>query len=691
MPYSRDVSTLGNKLGPKLIAAVTQSVIATKKGLMPTEHALRVNAMQTVIDRAGHEVADLHRPLVQEALGLHDNLHPLAQAYLEQISSGQDQWQSLVGGIALGQAAGSLGLIINNSLAPLVQSIVRQSPWLHIDQNTAAQAVARNIITYDDGRADAAEAGYNQPNFDALVALSTAIPPPDILLDLLNRGVVSEPDVIYMLRRNGFSQAVAQQLVNLRKTLLTAADAALAVLRGNITNAEGQRIANQTGVNDSDFALLVENTGEPPGTEQLLEAYRRNFIDRPRLERGIRQSRVRNEWIDVVEALRYSPMSAADAIETNLKGYISEATARSFAQQSGLEPSAFDPLLKAAGEPLSRTEMADLVNRGEATIAEYEAAIRQSRVKDAYIPLSTKLIERPMTGGDAVRGFVQGYLSEAETDRIQGMNGLRAEDRKILREIDGIPLSLTEMLRLYRMGKVDKAQVEQALRESRLKDKYIPVALDLGVNLPSIFEIRLLLRDGALTDAQAAQILKEHGYQQDIITGIIHAFGSSATSASKTITEGMLVDLYLEHAIGRAELLTALEDIGYSKANAALITEVADWRVELQARSAFLSRVRAQYVGRHIDEAAAEAELYRESIPADVIAHVMDEWNAEIKVTVRLLTPAQVVDAWFNNLFDASSTANNTAQAITYLQRLSYGESDAMLLLEIKNNGPLTG
>jgi hypothetical protein len=691
MPFSRDPSTLGDKVLPKVIAAVSQSVIATKKGLMPTEHKLRVSAMQSIIDTAGMEVAEHIAPMLDAAIDANPDMHPSVKDYLTRTASGKNQLQAIAGHLALSTAGSALSTAINNEIAPFLYSIVGVNPHLRLDPQTAAAAAATTLFSEQDAFNEGASQGLNSIRMTVLRQLAQAIPDSQTLGQLVNRGYLSARDANYWIGRGGYGPTLHAPLLQLRQQIISVADAALAVLKGAIQLSEGQQIAAANGMTAEDFGVILLNTGEPPGLQQLDEAYRRNIIDRNRLVRGIKQSRVRDEWIDVIEALRYSPMSSADAAEASLKGYLPEAEAARWSQESGLDPKAFPVLLKAIGDPLSRTEMADLVNRGEASIEEFKAAIRQSRVKDSYVDHAAKLIERPMTIGDAVRGFVQGYLTENEADHIQGMNGLRAADRKVVREIDGIPLSLTELLRLHRMGKLTIEQVKQGLRESRLKDKYVNVALDLTVTLPSIFELRLLMRDGAITDAEAAKILTEHGFQPEIVKGIIHAFGSGSTGASKSITEGMAADLYLEGAIDRAELLKTLEAIGYSKAQSELIVQVADWRIELQSRSALISRVRAQYVERHITEAEAEGELYRNSVPHAVIARVMAEWNAEIRLTVKLLTPAQVADAWNDGLFAPNDEPANNATAIKYLERLAYSHDDAKMILQIKAKAIVPG
>lgn len=690
MRYSNDTRNLGDKLLPKLIAAVTQSVIATKRGLMPTEHKLRVMAMQDIIDRMGIEAAELGGPIIQAALDYHgDSLHPLVRDYLESVASGKDQIKAL-GGVFFGGASSTLNTVISNSLAPLAYQLIEHMPSLTLDPQTAAAGWATGQISSADALLSAARAGFPAGEGLLLQGLAQTIPPISDLNEMVWRGFLSQHDANTWVKRSGVPDAFVRLYEDSRHNILTIADAALGVLKGSISEAEGKRIAEQNGYSNADFDTFLLNTGEPLGLQELQSALRRGFIDTARFSRGVRQSRTRNEWNDIALALRFAPPSTADAIEASIQGYMTKEQARKYAEQNGLEASAFDPLWLTAGEPLSRTEMTDLVNRGEATLEQYRKALAQSRLKDSYIELSTKLIKRPMSVADAVEGNVQGYLTVAQSDAIMSENGLRDQDRIILRDIAGEPLSKTEMLRLHRMGKVTVDEVKQALRESRLKNKYIDHALELTEVIPPIFEIRILLQQGAITDAQATTLIHELGYPQWLIAPIVKAFSSGGATAHKTITEGMLADLYLEQAINGTEFRDALKALGYSTGNIELIVEVNDWKAELAARNALISKVRSQYVGRKINEATAQADLLAAFIPSTVVDKIMGDMNLEIAAQVRLLSEAQIATAWQLGLFDQIGTAANTDAATAYLERLGYTAPDARILLEIKNKGPLT-
>lgn len=685
MRYSNDTSQLGVKLTPKLIQAVSQSVISTKRGLLDTEHKLRTGVMRDIINQAGEEIGSHYGVFLNDLLldPAANDMHPAMRKWLSDTASGHDQWKAISG--AIGLAQGLLGTAISNAIAPTVYQLNRAQPNLLPDVQTIAAMTAQGFVPGDQAQTGLRNQGLQSGWVNSVLDAAHTVPTVPDLYDFVNRGLMSAADAKGWYTRNALPTDLIPHYEAARIRLATIADAALGVLRSDITLEQGYELAEANGYTRDTFDLIMLNTGEPPGLEQLLFAYRRGYIDENTLHRGVLQSRIRNEWWPTIYALRYTPLSTADAIQSSVQGYITKEKAKEYATQNGLNPDDFDAAWLAAGDPLSRTEMTYLVNRGFASVDQYKEALRQSRLKDSYIDLAADLIKRPASIGDAVRGYVQGYLTSDQTDKILGENGLDSRDYELVKEIDGIPLSLTEVLRLHRYGKMTLDDVKQALRESRLKDKYIPFALELSVQYPSIYDVRLMLQEGAIDETAATSILAKEGYPADLIKALVKAFSSAGSSTSKTVTEGMLTDLYLESAISRSEFLDLLKADGYSDAHAALIAELADWKIELAARNSLISKVRAEYVGGKITEQQAENDLTVALVPPMQVAKVMSDFKLELAANVTLLSEAQIVDAWNASLFSDGDPAANTSEAVSYLVRRGYSADDADILLQLKN------
>jgi hypothetical protein len=686
--YSKG-DTFGEKLIPKVVKAVVQAVIATKKGLASTEVEIKHAAAHAIATTVGEEIAEITLPLVEEALE-NSKIPPHIQDIVRKMSDGQNQYQAIAG--ALLGATGSSGLlsaVMNNEFAPVIRRILSANPMLDPPWATIIQLVVRGLQDEETARGQIGGQGLNEGWINALQWLAQSIPDLPTLLEWLRRGLIDENTAKGWMVRNAIPEEVQNLYIDLARQLLSPQDMALAVLRGDTTLDYARQVANAAGITNDDFNILQLNTGEPPGLQQLLEAYRRDFIDKATLETGIRQSRVRDQWIPVIEQLRYEPIATADAIEAYVKGYITEDQAKSYTQQNGLEPDDFDALALSAGEPLSRTEMTMLWNRGEVSQEDVANAIRQSRIKDAYIDWALLLKTAPMSTADAIEAYVQGYLSKDNATRIIQMNGLRDEDIDPLMLTAGEPLPKVEMLKLWNRGLVTEDQVKDALRQSRLKDSYIDTALQLRIELPALYEVRALLANGSLTAEQGTQLLLESGYQTDIVKAIVAGATGEAVAGTKTLTAAQLSTLYQERELSATEYVNELVALGYSQTEAELFETLEDMKWSITARNQVITKIRAQYVGKKITSQQASADLDALQISASMRDQLLDDWNIELATVVKLLTEAQIVDAWQMNLFEHNDPAANTQLALNYLINLGYSSADAITLLEIKNKGPL--
>jgi hypothetical protein len=689
MPYSKADRQIGDKLIPKIQAAIVQAIVSTKRQSLDTEKMLRVVTTKAIADVIGEEFAELMLPFVTPMLkesGLPDEVKDV----IRKMASGENQYQAMAG-MAFGMTGvpNLVSQLTQNAFAPVARRLLSSDALLDPPWQVIIDQVARNIQDPNTARGQVTGQGIASQWFDNLVMQGQSLPDTATLLEWIRRSLMDQQDAKGWLARAAIPEQLQELYIDLSRQLLSPADAALAVLRGDTDLKYAQGIANAAGITDDDFNILMLNTGEPPGIMQLLEANRRGFIDDATLKRGILQSRVRNEWIPTIQKLAYEPLSTADAIQAAVQGYITQDQAKKYAQQNGLEPDDFNAAFLAAGEPLSRTEMEQLWRRGYVTEDNVRDALKQSRLKDSYVDWALLLKDVPMSTADAVEAYIQGYLAENDAKTIIMMNGLRSQDIDPLILTAGDPLSKTEMLTLLRRGKVTKEQVKDALRQSRLKDSYIDTALELETQLPALYEVRALLSGGALTPEQGTQLLLEQGYTPDIVKAIVASLTGGVLAKTKTITEAQITDLYIEGELTAQEYITELGVIGYSQAEAELIQEVNDWKLAIAGRNQVISVIRARYISGKITQQVASADLDAVQISSNMRDRLFDDWNIELASQIKLLSESQIVDAWFGKLFEQNDPAANTQLALEYLARLGYSNTDATILLELKNKGPL--
>lgn len=577
----------GVRLGDRVARLVSQAIVYTHCRLASAKHTLAMTVFHSISDTISSENHHTLDPVIGM---LHDAYGDdgIASNALEFMHNQTGQLQALAGSSLLSQGLfWPISATLNNELAPVVYEAVATNPHSIPDSGTIAQMGAREWIDGNSYRDGMAKNGLNNAWAQAMLQMNQSYPDASTALDLLRRGKITEDDFANWLAHNGTPRDLSGMLIQLADTPISPADAALAELRGNIDHAEGVAAAASYGVSEHSYNVLIGNTGEPPGVMQLLEARRRDFIDDATLVKGILQSRVRNEWIPVLEKLAYSPMSVADAVDAVVQNNLTHDQAATYASQNGLEPGQFDVLVATAGEPLSRTEMEQLFNRGEAT-----------------------------------------------------------ED-----------------------------QVKQALRESRLKNKYVDDAFALHVRLLEPRELGDAVVYGSMTHAQAIQEAMNYGYSQDRAEVVVSAAVNRKLETQRMAVVRAVETLYENNAVSQDTAVTITGQMGFEPVEARFIFQAAEFRRQEKLVAAGVSAVRSKYVSRHIDKSTASGLLDAIGIPHQQRDSMLQVWQIEHDANVRLLTPAQIVKAGTLGIFTAD-------QVSTKLEALGYSSEDADALIQ---------
>jgi hypothetical protein len=318
--------------------------------------------------------------------------------------------------------------------------------------------------------------------------------------------------------------------------LITPAALADMVERGHLDIGAAQAEAQKQGVNNSRFALLVKNAGEPPGPMQLAEALRRGFINEqggsdtdPTYENGIRQSRLQTQWGEVIKKLdRWIP-SPNDAAEAAVRSMLDDQTARGFFQQFGGDPNFYDLVFNLHGAGPSPVEAGTLANRGiipwEGTGPQsttFAQAVAESRFKtkwtDAYKQLATYR-PPPRT--------VTAMFREGSIDRDTAT--------KLLLNYGVTP----DMVPAYLTPKANtQTQKAHELTEATIVTLYTEQALDSG---------------------QAHDLLSKHGYQDEDITYILEAADIKRQLQESNLVVNVVKTMYLHGKITYNNAVTLLD------------------------------------------------------------------------------------------------------------------------------------
>jgi hypothetical protein len=499
-----------------------------------------------------HSISDMisgevHRSLDLVLVDMHDKLpddspaKPLLQFMAHE--TGQLQAGAGVSAVA-GSILGSLAQVINNELSPSVRGVLETNPHMLPDPGTLAQLAAKGEASTSDVVSSIAQQGINPGWAQAMINANYAYPDPASGLDMVRRGLIDNATFMTWAEHNGIPADVATKWLDTVHIPLSPADVALAVLRGNMPMAEAVGVAAQWGLTQTDFNVVIDNTGEPPATEQLLEAHRRGFIDDARLVKGILQSRIRNEWVDVIKDLAFVPITTADAVNAVVQNHLTQAQGEAIANQNGLEPGNFNTLVETAGSPLSRTEMEELYNRGEVTQAQVYQALSESRLKPKYNDLAFMLHSRLLTPRELADMVVWGAITQQEAVAKAMESGYAKDDAARL-----VSSSINRKLQTQRQAIVSAIEV--------------------------------LYEDNAISEETASGTIGTLGFEPTEITFMLQA--AELRRQSKVVNAGLTAirSKYIGHHIDSGQASSLIDAMGIPHQQRDALLQL--WQIEHDA------------------------------------------------------------------------------------------------------------
>lgn len=520
-----DSSRWGSKIGPRIAMLVSQSMVHTHSRLAALKHKIAMSVFHAISNEISDEAEVTMGPLIAK---MHDALtedHP-AYPLIHFMHTQRGQLKAIVGtGASMTGLLSALGTVMNNELAPVVYTFVASNPHLVPQVGDIANMYATGIINKGEATQAIASNGFDGGWASNYLDLAMNYPSFDVGLDLLRRGLIDTDALKTLMQRNGVPIAFWGPILETRNGPVSVADAALGVLRGNITMDDGAVIAAQNGFDLASFNILIANTGEPPGIEQLLEAKRRGFIDDATLVKGILQSRVRDEWIPTLEKLAYEPMSVADAVNAVVQDQMPIAQGRQIANWNGLEAADFDILYQTAGEPLSRTELQELYNRGLISEDILKQGLRESRLKNKYVDIAFNLHTRIIPVQSLQRALRYGGVAQQEAIRIAMEGGYSEQDATTL-----VNAGSAERLQTY-------------------KDKVIS-------------SLQTLYEDGLVSSADVKTTITAFGYSASEADFIFESSEFRRNARVLSTVVSALKTKYLGRHIGKQQVLDDLNALG---------------------------------------------------------------------------------------------------------------------------------
>lgn len=488
--------------------------------------------------------------------------------------------------LGLGYFAGSIAWNLSQPfLRPAIHTAEALAHTQIFDPDTAATLESKRVTGAGFGASEASGGGFNTDRYNALLAGAYAYPATAEALELLRRGIAQPDEVTVTMQRNAIHPDWIEKLKELARNLLSPADLALAYLRTDISEDTLRAYSKQLGVSDDDMNVLIGNTGEPPGPEQLMEALRRNIIKEDRFQRGIRQSRIRDEWIDVETALRFTPMSTADAVRAVVENYLHDDEGHDIALQNGLRDEDWRPLVDSWGRPLSHEQMLTLYHRGKATIDEVTQAFRESDLKDKYTDKAIELGRRLIAERQIVSMLQHGVLRHDDAVTKLHELGFNDDDTNALialglaeHNTSAHTLSRANITTLYADGTFNHDTAEQHLETlgyTKENADYLLQIIDLQTHLKELRAetqaVRAQYLAGSIDAAKASTDLIAEGISTDEANHTIEVWNREKRRAARTLSTTQIVKAAKTGTIHADEAINLLVALGYSNADASTL------------------------------------------------------------------------------------------------------------------------
>lgn len=143
--------------------------------------------------------------------------------------------------------------------------------------------------------------------------------------------------------------------------------------------------------------------------------------------------------------------------------------------------------------------------------------------------LNAKTPVVPLSPAELADMVVRGVAGDDWAKGQAARSGISHENFALMTTNSGQPPALQEMLSLFRRGKVDKATMEHAIRQSRVRDEWIPLVLEMGLDEPTPIDILQAYLQGQVDEATARALYVKLGGDLEYFQLLYDTRGSAPT------------------------------------------------------------------------------------------------------------------------------------------------------------------
>lgn len=363
------------------------------------------------------------------------------------------------------------------------------------------------------------------------------------------------------------------------------------VVRGIVGHDFGTAEARKSGTHPNIFELMVQNTGVPPSLIDMLSLWRRGKVDRDSVIRAIKQSRVKNEWIDTILLLGIQPPTPIDILEALLQGQVDRDVAHGLYERLGGDPDYFDLLYNTRGAAPTPNEAAEMARKGiipwegsGAGVVSFEQAFLEGPWRNKWLApwrKTTEYLPPPRTITAMLR---EGSLTMAEASDLLAKQGVPpALIPSYLAETSAVRTKAAKELTESTIGALyqDHAIADDVAHAFLMKLRYTTeeadfilttwrMARELRFRNTAIGTVHTQYINHRIDATQAATALDKFGVPSTQRQDLLRLWAEEAKTKVTLLTPAQIKSAAKKEAITIDEAMARLMQHGYSQADATI-------------------------------------------------------------------------------------------------------------------------
>lgn len=575
---------------------------------------------------------------------------------------------SNAGGYAVGSAT-------SDALRPGLQDLINETWALHssrpLEPTTAAEAEIVAGWDAADVREEAKQTGTNQHRADTLRAMAGSAPGVAMVLQGRNRGVFTDAEAKRALSQLRIRAEWHDEVLALRFNLPSAAELAAMAVQGVVSVADAREAAAAVGASAETFDRLYRLAGEPPGAQQLLELWNRGAIGEDDVDRGLRQSRLKPEWIDAAKALKSVLVPVSDLVRMAVREVFDPEQRRTLDLDADF-PEALLPEARklGLGEAEARNywaahwnlpsyeQLANMMFRGELTPAQFDAALKAADYAPTWRGKLATIARAIPTLSDFVRFAQREVYSPGQRAALDldadfpaiftekaALHGLAEADARDYWAAHWKLPSATQGYRMLWRDEIDEDGLDGLLKAL----DYAPTWRDKLANIarPTLgrIDLRRAFSNGLIDEAALRRGYGRLGFAGEALETQIALAKIKPATTAREATAADEATLYLASRQTRAGYVAQLVALGYPAAEAERKVTVTEARFIVTATTGAVTTLHTLFKKSAITEALARSSLAALHLQPWAIDGVIERWKIEATAVSSQVNPEDTAAA----------------------------------------------